>query len=367
MPWGHRSIAKAIYNYLQDNNDKNFEIIYREVKAEVGIAEEAYKFIYKVYPSAGRLTYMMDKNKMIAKLSQEMIKKNLPRLKMVIEKVKPNLIISAYFLHSQSLARWRKEKRKSFKLWTVVADPWKSYSLAFVKDADKHLVYDHVASKLAQNLGINKDSILETGWWVRPDMYKKHNREESRKKLGFEGNYPVIFVGGGSLGTNALPRVLSLLMLAKDKVGVIFNTGTDKLSYTLVEEYERLFKKIRWNKNVVIKNLGWIDNMAEVLSACDIVFGKAGPNFLFDTVALEKPFVAITHIGGQEDGNIDLIIKKRLGWVKEKSDELSEFFLRYLKNPQKYNHYFDRQIHTEALKNKMSLMMIKKEVERTLS
>jgi UDP-N-acetylglucosamine:LPS N-acetylglucosamine transferase len=60
--------------------------------------------------------------------------------------------------------------------------------------------------------------------------------------------------------------------------------------------------------------------MAEVLSASDIVFGKAGPNFLFNVVACKKPFVAITHVGGQEDGNLDIIRKKKGRKVSEEED-----------------------------------------------
>ena len=76
--------------------------------------------------------------------------------------------------------------------------------------------------------------------------------------------------------------------------------------------------------------------MAEVLGASDIVFGKAGPNFLFDSVACQKPFVSMTHIGGQEDGNVELIKKKKLGTLYPMSFvqryELEEDNLEYYQN-----------------------------------
>jgi UDP-N-acetylglucosamine:LPS N-acetylglucosamine transferase len=128
-----------------------------------------------------------------------------------------------------------------------------------------------------------------------------------------------------------------------------------------------MFLRLRkGDDTVIIKHLGWIENMAEVLSACDIVFGKAGPNFLFDAVATQKPFVAITHIGGQEDGNIDIIKKKKLGWIKEKNGEISDFLFEYLENPKYFEEKYTKNIKIEAENNKKTLPMILERVKKEL-
>jgi len=245
-----------------------------------------------------------------------------------------------------------------------VADPWTVNPVSFVSGADLNLVYDEKTEKLAESLGIDKKRIFKTGWWTRSEMYQKFDRVKSREKLGFRDGRPVVFVGGGSLGTNAVSRLLPVLMMVKKPVGVVFNTGTDKLTYSMVEEYVKLFKKLRKGDLVQIKNLGWIDNMAEVLSACDIVFGKAGPNFLFDVMAVEKPFVAISHVAGQEDGNLDLVLEKKLGWVKEKSGDAADFLLDYLKNPKKYNDKCQENIRIEAKRNRETLPKILERIKK---
>ena len=368
MPWGHRSIAKAIYAFLKSKEkEENFEVHYAEVKSELGVANDIYMFMYRYLPISNRIAGWMSYSPQLRKTIEEMTTANLPAPKKVVQKIKPDLIISAYWFHSHTLAAWRDKEKLKFKLWTVVADPWTIMPVSYNAKIDLHLVYDQKGVDLGiKECHLTDNQILESGWWTRPEMFGKFNRKESRKKLGFNDDRPVVFIGGGSLGTNSLTKLLPALMLIKGKAGFIFNTGTDKLAFNLVEQYIRLFKKLNKDSQVIIKNLGWIENMAEVLAGVDIVFGKAGPNFLFDVVASKKPFVAITHIGGQEDGNVELIKKKGLGWVKEKRNEAAEFLLDYLREPKKYQEKFKKNVEAEAERNSKSMTIILKRVKKEL-
>lgn len=361
MPWGHRSIAKAIYGYLKDKEKENtYEVEFREVKANTGVFGDLYIYTYRYFPKGGIIFHLlMQKGDFSRKILEEASVTNLPRVKKVIEEVKPDLVISAYFYHTHSLVKWRQRQNKKFKIWTIVADPWTINPTSFIKDADLSLFYDEVGQEEGIKYGLERKKTKITGWWTREAMYQKYDRNESRKKLGFTDDRPVIFVGGGSLGTNSLPKLLPMMLTLDQKVGFIINTGTDKLAYNLVNQYQKMFTKLRKNDDtVVIKHLGWIENMAEVLSACDIVFGKAGPNFLFDCVACRKPFVAITHIGGQEDGNIDLIRKKKLGWIKEENGKILDFMLKYLQKPKYYENKLSESIEIESKKNQNTLPLI---------
>lgn len=368
MPWGHRSIAKAIYKYLkQFEKENNYEVLYSEVKAKLGFTDDLYTFVYRYVPASNRLAHKMSDIKFARDLTRKSSRLNLPGIKKEIEKVNPDLIISTYFFHSHSLAEWKQKKNQKFKLWTIVADPWTINPISFVKGCDLNIVYDEVAGKLAQKYGIKESEILKTGWWVRPEMYQKIDRQEARKKLGVDDNRPIIFIGGGSLGTNSLMKIFPNLLFLKKKVAFVVNTGVDKLAYKMVANYIKLLNNLRKDNMVMIKNMGWIENMAEVLTASDIIFGKAGPNFLFDTVACQKPFVAITHIGGQEDGNIELIKKKKLGWIREKSNNLVEFLYEYLDDPKYFENKFKETIKKEAENNEKSLEKVLNEVKKTLN
>lgn len=368
MPWGHRSIAKAIYGYLKENElANNYQVEYREVKANTGIAGDLYTFSYRYMPKTNKVMHVFSKQKLARELMEEISIVNLPGVRKEVEKIKPDLVISTYFFHSHSLAKWRLRNDKKFKLWTVVADPWSINPISFVKEADVNLVYDQIGVDEGIKYGLRRDQILVSGWWTRQSMYKKYDYKKSREKLGFKDNRPVVFVGGGSLGTNALPRLLPVILTMNKKVGFVVNTGVDKFAFGLVDQFVKILKKLGKEELIQIKHLGWIENMAEVLSACDMVLGKAGPNFLFDCVACKKPFVAITHIGGQEDGNIDLIREKKLGWIREKNGEAAVFLKEYLKKPKSLEKKYLKDITKESENNKKTLPLILKKVKEELA
>ncbi|MDD3998978.1 MAG: glycosyltransferase, partial [Candidatus Shapirobacteria bacterium] len=270
-----------------------------------------------------------------------------------------------YWYHSHSLQLWRKNENANFKLWSVIADPWTITPVTVVPGADLTLVYDEVAEREVRKYGL-KGEILKSGWWVRGEMYKKIDRKEARRKLGITDDRPVIFIGGGSLGTNSLTRLLPVLMTIESKCAFIFNTGTDKMLHSTIDQYVKLLKKLKLGEQIIVKNLGWIEDMAEVLQASDIVFGKAGPNFMFDVVASKKPMVAITHIGGQEDGNIEIIKKKNLGWVKEKPGESASFLLEYLERPKYFEKMYAKSIDKEAKNNEKTMGKIWKRIKEEI-
>lgn len=367
MPWGHRSIAKAIYGYLKEKEKENkYEVEYREIKANVGIVGDLYTFSYRYLPKGNKMSDFLGKRKFFRDLVKEISVVNLPKVRKEVEKIKPDLIISTYFFHTHSLAQWRKKTGKEFKLWTVVADPWTINPISFSKEADINIVYDKIGFEQGLKYGLKKEQLLITGWWTRQSMFEKFDYKKSREKLGFNDDRPVIFIGGGSLGTNALPRLLPIILMMKKKAGFVINTGVDKLAFNLVDKFSKFLRKIRKDDLIQIKHLGWIENMAEVLSACDMILGKAGPNFLFDCVAGKKPFVAITHISGQEDGNLDLIKKKKLGWVKEKNGEVAKFLKEYLDKPEYFENKYIENTLEESKNNQKTLPLILEKIIKEL-
>jgi len=104
MPWGHRSIARAIYGFLK-SKEKEGEIVteYAEVKAETGVGNDIYTFLYRYFPLSNRLTRWIP---VVSKRARILIENlsvvNMPELKRLINRVRPDLVICCYWFHSHS-------------------------------------------------------------------------------------------------------------------------------------------------------------------------------------------------------------------------------------------------------------------------
>jgi len=98
LPWGHRSIAKAIYGYLKENEkDNDYEVVFREIKANIGIGGDMYVFSYRYFPKTNSVFHAFSKKKFTRDLFEDISVINLPKLKKEVEELQPDLIISTYF------------------------------------------------------------------------------------------------------------------------------------------------------------------------------------------------------------------------------------------------------------------------------
>ncbi|MEZ4640557.1 MAG: glycosyltransferase, partial [Caldilineaceae bacterium] len=79
--------------------------------------------------------------------------------------------------------------------------------------------------------------------------------------------------------------------------------------------------------------LPFTKEIAPYIAAADLVMGKAGPNMLFESVTLGKPFIATTYIPGQETPNLAFIRDHGLGWVALTPEERFSLLRSLIQQP----------------------------------
>jgi UDP-N-acetylglucosamine:LPS N-acetylglucosamine transferase len=145
--------------------------------------------------------------------------------------------------------------------------------------------------------------------------------------LNLVPNRYTIFLQGGGEGAariaSTIENILSIDTLANE-VQIILATGTN----------QNLLLRYRNVPNVVM--LPHTNDIAPYMAAADLVMGKAGPNTLFESVMLGKPFVATTFIPGQEQENLAFIQRHRLGWVAVHPEEQCALLLKLVHNPSQF-------------------------------
>ncbi len=59
---------------------------------------------------------------------------------------------------------------------------------------------------------------------------------------------------------------------------------------------------------------GFTDQMYELMNMADLVIGKAGPATVMEVLILHKPLILTSYMYGQEKGNVEFVVRNRLGF-----------------------------------------------------
>jgi len=168
--------------------------------------------------------------------------------------------------------------------------------------------------------GNDQDNIRRVGPIVRQT---NHSREELRKKFSFEKKTIVISIGGTDVGLFLIKKALESISKIKQDIEIILVTGP-----AISTEFEN------------VRNLGFVDNLHELIFAADLLISLAGKSTIDEANAYGTPaiFIPIKGHFEQEDN------AKEEGFVFDDIKRLDVLILEKLE--QKRN-----QVNTNGAKN----------------
>ncbi len=154
-----------------------------------------------------------------------------------------------------------------------------------VKGAAKYVEYvavsfDETVSHIKQ-----KEKCVVTGNPIREEILKA-NRAECRNKLGIKDNEKFVLIFGGSLGAERINNAVVGILerFSGTNIKILFGTGE--------RNYEDVLKRCS-NVGQGITITPYINNMAEVLSASDLVVSRSGAITVSELACLNKPAILI--------------------------------------------------------------------------
>jgi UDP-N-acetylglucosamine--N-acetylmuramyl-(pentapeptide) pyrophosphoryl-undecaprenol N-acetylglucosamine transferase len=159
--------------------------------------------------------------------------------------------------------------------------------------------------------GPDEDNIKRVGPIVRQTKY---SREELRKKFSFDKKTIVVTIGGTDAGMFLIEKVLEI--------------------FPKINEYEIVISGPSMSKSEKIRNLGFVNNLHEIIYAADVLVSLAGKSTIDETKEYGTPaiFIPIKGHFEQEDN------AKDEGFVFEDIDRLKELISEKLeekRNPLK--------------------------------
>ncbi len=234
--------------------------------------------------------------------------------KKIIEKDKPRLLISDEDFASLTIAQ---NKKIPTVLITDILETrfTKGFASLIEKKMNKSMqqIIKNCNHVIIPETGKNEDNIIRVGPIVRQTNY---SREELREKFSFRKKTIVVAIGGTDAGLFLIEKVLEMLpKLSEYEVIVVSGPSLDK----------------RFEK---IKNLGFVNNLHEIIYAADVLVSLAGKSTIDEAKEYGTPaiFIPIKGHFEQEDN------AKEEGFVFEDIERLEELIMEKLgekRNPLK--------------------------------
>jgi len=328
-PSGHLTLANAVKTFIEDIPQvtiKTIDLVGDRLEWKL------FRFMYRYAPFLMKIPFLITSN---LKVLQIIKNTNIRRYKIVLtsilEQEDPDLVITAYHGYIPILDQIRGKFK--FKYINPISDPISLHPILFSSSADYNIGFDDSCQVFGQKLKISAERIASRGWFTARSFFKDQPLLTIRKEIGLQDQF-TLMVCAGSEGNIAILMLLPVLFFSKHPrdFQLIFITGHNSGLSKTIRWFYRIASKV--NPHLPVMTLsGYTDKMQEFIAVSDVVIGKAGPNLIFECVARQKPFIAISHINGNEDGNLGMITENNLGWVAENPLNANRLIKELIANP----------------------------------
>jgi len=312
-PSGHMTLARAVQSFLEDIPGVSIRTI-----DLVGDRPEwdLFRFLYRYSPFLMKIPFVLTRNRSILQVIKNTnLRRYQAKLVAILEAEDPDLVITTYHGYIPILDQVRGRFR--FKYINPISDPVSLHPILFSHAADYNIGFDEACQDFGRRLMIPRERIMPCGWFTSRRFFEAQPVARIRKELGLRDQL-TLMVCAGSEGNNAVLSLLPALLLMKHprSFQIIFVIGHNPRLVNAIRRYTKMAAWLNPRLPAMVLK-GFTDRMNEYIAVSDVVIGKAGPNLIFESVARRKPFIAISHISGNEDGNLGMIKEYNLGWVAE--------------------------------------------------
>ena len=328
--WGHLSIARAVKETVQKKFDAELYFIKAERLSKT-LNDFIYRFFPRLFENLFKVSETAFSQKLLALFADQTYSDQL-RLKM--HAFKPDVVINTYWGFRPSLEKFK--DRFGYRFVNILADPW-TFNKILISGKAENLTFDKYSWRRALSLSPGA-TVLPIGWFTEKKFFEiqGRTRESVRTELGLDPKRFTICVTGGSEGSFSTLKILRTFLNPKNDMQVSIMCGNNTNMYKAAKMIKSVSKKIN---GPTIAAIPYTHDMQKYMRAADLVIGKAGPNTLFESIATLTPFFAVSHFMGQEDGNLGIIRRYKIGYVEEKASSATKKLKEIIRNPKVLNKF----------------------------
>jgi UDP-N-acetylglucosamine:LPS N-acetylglucosamine transferase len=218
----------------------------------------------------------------------------LARPRMALWATGADAVVSTYPLASQTLGDLRQDGRVAATSITYLTDP-AAHVLWCHPDIDLHLTVTRATAHDVTRYGVTAQV---AGPLCAPRFGRPERRAALRAELGIAGNTPVALLSAGSLGIGDIPGTVAAI-LHHPRAHAVVLCGRNTALHRRLAGHPR------------ITPLGWRDDVADLMSAADLLVHNAGGLSL--TEALVAGLPAVTYLPIPGHGRANAVVLDRAG------------------------------------------------------
>lgn len=342
---GHKSISDTLAKTLEPFfnvhifSDDNFMFAY-------------YIYIYRFFPNSTKLPFIFFKQPLLRKIAAIYFDLQYHgKIKKFLDLHQPDVVINVFWMFRPSLDILLKDSHVRYL--TIVTDPWSVHPFVASTITESNLAFDEQTAISIKSL-VPDAPVNPIGWFVRDAFEKPFNKKAVRDHLNLSQDKLSLLFTTGSEGTEKIVPIVTDLITTNFPVQIIVACGNNK---HLLETINDLKKNLK--ENITLHAIPFTNELHFYMQAADLVIGKAGPNSVFESVACHTPFFAVTHIAGQEDGNLDIIKELKLGYVEENPVKAAKLLHQIIEKPEQLKQFIN-SLKNLATYNKQAKEKIKK-------
>lgn len=259
------------------------------------------------------------------------------KVRRYFERTQPDLIVSVHPLVNRlslSVLAYIRDMygRPTPPFVTVVTDLGGAHATWFDTRADLVYVPSEPLQEMAVENGVREERIRLFGLPIRPSFWEEtRSRNELRRELGMAINIPAVLLVGGGDGVGGLEAIANAIA-----VRVAEEVGTSGGQIVVVcgknKKLLRRMKARSWPVPVILK--GFVNNMSEWMSACDILCSKAGPGTIAEAWIRGLPIILTGFLPGQEEGNVKLVTDSGSGEYHAHPEAIARCAARWVSDPE---------------------------------
>lgn len=335
---GHDSVANALAQEIKTQSPDSQVLIVDTFKyinpilnkVVVGSYMETIKFTPKVW---GYLYDQAEDGERLVDIGQILSKLLSPKLDQLLMDFKPDVLMCSHAFPVGILSVLKTKKNLKQPLVACITD-YTVHSFWIHPQVDLFVIpeEDLTYRFLEEKVDLNK--VKPHGIPIRPQFLEVPTKKEIRRKLGLSAKQTILVMGGG-LGLGKIEAVVNELLSESD-LQIMVITGSN---VRLKDNLELLQKDNR------LHVFGFVENVAELMAAADMIVTKPGGITCAEALAMELPLIIISPLPGQEDRNTDYLINKGVAIKIRKVEHLVRELNSLCNNPLRLRHMKEMAIY----------------------